>query len=134
MSTGSPHNRRYFPPIPSLDLILQSASAGKSTDILSAVVDTGADITLVPLALLRQIDAPELDEVRLYSHWGHATSAITYLVDVRFGNDTLSGIEVVADIRSQEVLVGRDILNKLMLFIDGPAFSTQIATRRPRLR
>ena len=134
MSNSFPYNRHYFPPIPSLDLVLHSVSAGKSTDTLSTIIDTGADITLVPLELLRQIDAPELDEVRLRSHWGHATSAITYLVDVRFGNDTLPGIEVVADIRSKEVLVGRDILNKLMLFIDGPALSTQIATRRPRLR
>ena len=88
----------------------------------------------MPLPLLRRIDAPEQDEVRLRSHWGHATSAITYLVDIRYGNDTLPGIEVVADIHSKDVLVGRDVLNKLMLFIDGPALSTHIATRRPRLR
>ena len=133
MSDGFPHSHRSSPPIPTLELVLYSASTGKSTSPLSAVIDTGADITLVPLSLLRQIGAPELDEVRLRSHWGHATSAITYLVDIRLGTGTLSGVEVVADTHSEQVLVGRDALNKLMLFIDGPALSTHIAERRPRL-
>lgn len=133
MNNEFPHSRHYSPPIPAIELVLHSTSSGKSTGSLLTVIDTGADITLVPLALLRQINAPELDEVRLRSHWGHTTSAITYLVDVQFETGTLPGIEVVADLHSDQVLLGRDILNKLMLFIDGPALSTFILERRPRL-
>jgi hypothetical protein len=51
MSATYPHDSGYFPPIPTLKLTLQSFDAGKTTDALSAVVDTGADITLVPVSL-----------------------------------------------------------------------------------
>jgi hypothetical protein len=81
---------------------------------------------------LTEINAPKLDEVRLRSHWGYATSAITYLVDIRIGDETLPGMEVVADQHGEHVLIGRDVLNRLMIFIDGPNLSTSLLSRPPR--
>ncbi len=133
MSNSHPHQTTYTPPIPALEIGLQTPEGEQSIGPLPAVLDTGADITLVPLTLLEQIKAPELDEVRLRSHWGDFTTFTTYLVSIQFGIEILPGVEVVGDVYSQqEVLLGRDMLNKLLLLIDGPQQRTDILTHRPR--
>ena len=130
MSTSFPHRKDHFPPIPALVIGLR-AGWRPVTGCAAAVIDTGADITLVPLALLEQIGAPEMDEVRLRSHWGETTVVTTYLIDIQLGADTLPGIEVVGDMHGATVLLGRNVINRLLLLIDGPHQSTDLLTRRP---
>ena len=133
MSNGYSHQSTYTPPIPALEIGLQVPDNGHSVGDVVAVLDTGADITMVPLALLEQINAPELDEVRLRSHWGEQTLFTTYLISIQLGVETLPGVEVVGDPYSQqEVLLGRDVLNKLLLLIDGPQQRTDLLSQRPR--
>lgn len=74
MAGVTPHNRNYRPPFPALTVVLLSSDGGRSTENLLALADTGADITSVPVRLLSAIEAPEIDEVRLRSHWGHAVA------------------------------------------------------------
>ena len=131
MSTSFPHRKDHFPPIPALVVGLRAPDGDQSQGALPAVIDTGADITLVPLALLEQIGAPEMDEVRLRSHWGETTTVTTYLIDIQLGADTLPGIEVVGDMHGATVLLGRNVINRLLLLIDGPHQSTDLLTRRP---
>ncbi len=126
MSTHFGHCADYFPPIPCLDLILRAPDSSQSQGHVRAMIDTGADITLVPQALLDQISAPEVDEVRLRSHWGEATTVITYLVDIQLGADLLPGVEVVGDMHGERVLLGRNVINKLLLLIDGPRQHTEL--------
>lgn len=58
--------------------------------------------------------------------------AITYMVDIQIGQATLSALEVVGDPYSTEVLIGRNVLNKLLLLLDGPRQVVDILSRRPR--
>jgi hypothetical protein len=76
--------------------------------------------------------ALELDEVRLRSHWGEYTTVITYLVDLTLSIGTLPGIEVVGDAHGDRVLLGRNVLNKLILLIDGPLETTDLLAQRPK--
>ena len=81
--------------------------------------------------MLEQVGAPEMDEVRLRSHWGETTTMTTYLIDMQLDADTLPGVEVVGDLYGETVLLGRNVINKLLLLIDGPGLSTDLLTRRP---
>ena len=132
MSSGTPHQQAYTPPIPALEIGLEDPDGEQTIGPLTAVLDTGADISLIPITLLEQIKAPEQDEVRLRSHWGEATPFTTYLISIQVGAETLPGIEVVGDLYGQEVLLGRDVLNKLLLLIDGPQQRTDVLSQRPR--
>ena len=131
MNGSYAYSTDHFPPIPTLELRLRRPDDGELTESLAGLIDTGADITLVPQTLLEQIGASELDEVRLRSHWGEYTTVITYLVDLTFSIGTLPGIEVVGDAYGDRVLLGRNVLNKLILLIDGPRQFTDLLTRRP---
>lgn len=132
--SSHPHNRQHTPPIPTLEVRLRASDDSHAGGPLSALVDTGADITLIPLTYLEQIEAPELDEVRLRSHWGHTTTVTTYLVDIELSTSALPGLEVVGDLYADEIVLGRDVLNRLLLLIDGPRQITDILLRRPHTR
>ncbi|MDQ1300655.1 MAG: hypothetical protein QG637_575 [Chloroflexota bacterium] len=132
MSDQYPHLTQYSPPIPTIELTLRASSRQLSVGPLSALVDTGADITLIPLVHLEQLGAPELDEVRLRSHWGSYTTVTTYLVDIEVSAGVLPGVEVVGDLYGDTILLGRNALNKLLLLIDGPRQITELLPKRPR--
>ncbi len=133
MTSSYSHGSDHYPPIPVLEIRLGVPDVETLSGVVAALIDTGADITLAPQALLEEISAPELDEVRLRSHWGEYTTVITYLVDIALDTGVLPGVEVVGDMYGSTVLLGRNVLNKLLLLIDGPRQITDILTRRPYL-
>jgi hypothetical protein len=65
-----------------------------------------------------------LKTVRGYT--GGRRTVRTYLVDVAIGPITLPGVEIVGDDATDEILLGRDVLNKLRLLLDGPGQRTEI--------
>jgi predicted aspartyl protease len=133
MSNAFPHSRRHRPPLPALKIMLRAVDGSRSrSELLPALLDTGADITSVPVRILHSIGALPLDEVRLRSHWGHAVSVVTYLVDVEVNEAVLPAIEVAGDTTNAEIVLGRDVLNQLLLLIDGPGLTTDVLEHRPR--
>lgn len=132
MAARFPHSRQHRPPFPTLTVALRAPEGAASTASFTALLDTGADITSVPIHLLEQIGAPELDEVRVRGHWGTSVNAITYLVDVVITDLTLPGIEVIGDTINPETVLGRDIINHLILLVDGPLANTEVLDKRPK--
>jgi len=51
---------------------------------------------------------------------------LMYLVDAQIGSLTVTEIEVVGDELSDEVVIGRDVLNRLRLLLDGPDEVTEV--------
>lgn len=125
MSKTFAYATAYDPPAPVCEVTLlpPAASQGiKST----ALLDTGADVTLVPLQHLVTIGAQRVFEAGLRSQWGERRNVFLYLVDVQIGEVKLPGIYVVGDDLGAEVVIGRDVLNRLRLTLNGPALLTQI--------
>ena len=50
---------------------------------------------------------------------GDRQAVALYFVDVYINNLAYLGIRVIADKKAQEIILGRDVLNKLPLFLDG---------------
>ena len=59
-------------------------------------------------------------EAGLRSQWGERRSVFLYLVDLMIGELTLSGIYVVGDELGDETVLGRNVMNRLRLVLDGP--------------
>lgn len=114
------YSRNYFPPAPSIDVTFITAAEFLQSRPLTALVDSGADATLVPLQHLEEIHAPPTVEMIARSQWGERRRVMLYLVDVRIGDLTLSGIEVIGDEMADEVVLGRDVLNRLYVGLNGP--------------
>ena len=88
----------------------------------------------MPAQQLQAIKAEEIYRARLRSHWGESRTAAVYLVDLQVAGADLPGIEVIADDLTEDVLLGRNALNRLILLLDGPAGQADVLTKRPRRR
>jgi len=49
-----------------------------------------------------------------------------YFVDIRLDHLTIPGVRVIASATEEFTLLGRDVLNKLSLFLDGPQQQAEI--------
>jgi predicted aspartyl protease len=124
-----PYLADYYPSIPVLEIQLGYPAEALVLGPLVAIVDTGADGTLIPQTFLDDIGAPLIDEVRMRSQWGEPRRAQMFAVDVGIGDLRLPGVEVVGDEMSGEIILGRNILNRLKLLLDGPHERTEIPGR-----
>lgn len=115
----------YAPSFPVLPVVLTNPEEGLRTAAVSALIDTGSDGTLVPIVFLEDILAPALTEMRIRSHWGEWRATQLFLVDIELNGLTLPGMFVVGDDTGDEIVLGRNVLNKLHLALDGPAQTTE---------
>jgi predicted aspartyl protease len=116
----------YASPIPTLPVRFIRIGGGARTEAMLAIADTGADLTIVPLTVLEQLGALKAMESRLVSQWGDVHPVTLYIVDVQVEALMLPAIYVAGDDTATEVILGRDLLNKLPLFLDGPEQQTTI--------
>ena len=110
----------FFPPMPALVLRFGYPDEALITEPAPAIIDTGADGSLVPQVLLDQIGAPIVDSKRIRSHWGEWRQVLVFAVDIGIEDFRLAAVEVVGDDQGSEVILGRNVLNRLRLLLDGP--------------
>lgn len=115
-----PHDPDYTWAFPRLPIVVCAVAGTAMTESLVAEIDTGADMTLIPLPYLQSIQAEEIYTARLRGHWGNAYPVNIYFVDLDVAGQRLPGIEVIGDPYNKTVLLGRNVLNRLNLLIAGP--------------
>ena len=93
---------------------------------LSAFVDTGADGTVIPASFFRGFPASPDEQKYISTPWGERHEVDVYWLDVGIGDIRLPFIEIVADEQIDEVIVGRNVLNKLRVLLDGIALEMDI--------
>ncbi len=115
-----PYDVRYQPPMPVVEIALCAPESGLSSAPILAIVDTGSDITAIPQDYLIQVEAPVIGGGYLSSSWGDRQRIKIYEIDLHIGGKTFYSIEVAAASSGDEILLGRNVLNKLRLELDGP--------------
>jgi predicted aspartyl protease len=129
---STPYDAAYTPPAPVLHIRLSAASESLRTDTLTAIVDTGSDATLIPSRYLETIEAIDLGDAVLRSVLGEARGVHLFEVDIHVDSLILPGAVVVADDYGTEAIIGRNVLNKLILLLDGHRGETIVFDRRPK--
>ena len=118
------YHQGYVPPFPQLTTIVEFDQT--RLDSRPALVDSGADATLIPVALLEEVGAWKSGNASIRSHFGESQKVDLYLVSLHVDGRVLPGIYVVGDPSGSEVVLGRDVLNKITLFLDGPEEQTYL--------
>ncbi|MCX6048428.1 MAG: retroviral-like aspartic protease family protein [Chloroflexi bacterium] len=93
---------------------------------LVALVDSGADATMIPINFLREINAPYVKRQRMRGVTGVAQQVNLYLVTIQISVHRLPAIRVIATTPGNEVILGRDVLNHLIVMLNGLAGVTEI--------
>jgi predicted aspartyl protease len=122
-----PYDTHYEPPFPTVQVILDNIEDGEKTGRLPGLLDTGADGSMVPVDVLRQILAPAISESRIRSHWGEWRSVQLFVVDIVIDGLRLPGVWVVGDEQGDEIVLGRNVINMLRILLDGPANQTDVS-------
>ena len=117
----------YEPPAPVVNLTVQPYSRWDSHQEVVAQLDTAADISVIPQAVVDALALPRYGRVLAEGYNGDTAVLTTYLASVELGGYQLSPVEVVA-MERETVLLGRDIVNRLCILLDGPALAFEIFT------
>jgi predicted aspartyl protease len=115
----------YSPALPVVEIALWTEHHAEPLT-LTALVDSGADATMVPLRSLRQLNAKKGDRQIMRD-----ASGLRYMVDSYLVNVTLAGhnlqLHVLSDRSNEQVLLGRDILNYFVVTLNGLAYTVEIS-------
>ena len=111
-------------PLPLITLSLLDEITQATTPLLTALVDTGADGTLVPYEILQNAGfRPSRQRRRLFSvQTGQPPETVLgYSVTLKIGDIQLNEIDVYGSSTVNDVILGRDVLNRMVFTYDGPA-------------
>ncbi|HLF25381.1 MAG TPA: retropepsin-like aspartic protease [Anaerolineae bacterium] len=123
----TPYSQDYVPPAPVLLVSLTAPAETSQVGPYPALIDTGADGTFVPTALLERLSVPIVYATNVRSHLATRLRRVSvHKVDVLFDGVRLPDVEVVSDDSGDEIIIGRNVLNKLQLFLDGPKRVTDL--------
>lgn len=128
---STPYDSSYTPPIPVLRLRLSAPGGAPHDAPLSAIVDTGSDATLIPNTYLEQIEAIVSGDAVLHGVLGETREVHLYEVDLHIDTLLLPDVLIVGDDYGTEIIIGRNVLNKLILLLDGQHSETDIFEQRP---
>lgn len=111
-------------PVMTLEIFRPYSPAGAAIDL---VIDTGSDVTAIPLALLAELGAPAVDRGTVTAFGGASVRIDIYHVEIVVLERPLGRFRVIAD-TTGDGLVGLDVLNLLQVDLNGPAGVTTITT------
>jgi predicted aspartyl protease len=123
----TPYSQDYFPPAPILLISLAAPEEAIAIGPYPALIDTGADGTFIPTSRLERLGVPVVYATNVRSHLSESLRRVSvHKVDVLFDTIRLPNVEAISDDWGSEIIIGRNILNKLQLFLDGPKQITEL--------
>lgn len=123
MASSFQYSNDYSPPAPVVKITLR---AQRAVEVV-ALLDSGADATNLPYGLLKRIGARFAQTNQMRGIAGKPVPVELYFVTVQIDQFTLPGIKAVASRSSNEAIIGRDVLNHLIITLDGIAGQTEIS-------
>jgi predicted aspartyl protease len=121
-------SRAFQPPAPMVPVVLR-APAGVDAVAVEAKLDTGADLCAVPERHVAELDLPPVRTVRAAGFVGALHEAIVYRVDITLAGVELARVEALSTKRPY-VILGRNVLQRLVLRVDGPREMLEIRFRK----
>ena len=120
------YNQQLTPPAPLMHVTVRPPERGTAVSDLPALLDTAADITVIPARVAEELQLIPLDEVPIGGFDGRVSWVSTFLVQLALRQSTPKVIRVVASRDEPYVLLGRDVLNDYRAILDGPLLRLEI--------
>ena len=114
------YNRQLTPPAPFVHVRVAVPGIGNAGEETAAQLDSAADRTVIPWAVVESLQLPQLDELPVLGFGGHLSSVPTFLVQLTVRSLEPITIEAFASREEPYVLLGRDVLNQFRIVLDGP--------------
>lgn len=119
------YNTQYTPSAPFVDVKLSTSPHSKQVIEAYAQIDTGSDVSAIPLTLLNQIGAGKQREQQMVGMNGRPERVEIFELFITIADQRIA-VDVIGLSHLQEVVIGRDVLNHFTLVIDGLSQTTSI--------
>ncbi len=110
----------FDPPVPVASVTLRNPHSGATVSDVQLLLDTGADVTLLPRMAVERLGVPLLvnEQYELMGFDGSRSFARVVMLDVLFLRRAFRGRYLLTEV--EPGILGRDILNHVMVLLDGP--------------
>lgn len=120
------YNQQVVPPAPFVHVAILPPEHGIAVSDLPALLDTAADITVIPTWVADELHLIPLDETPIGGFDGRVSWVSTFLIKLELRQSAPKFIRVVASRDEPYVLLGRDVLNDHRVVLDGPQLRLEI--------
>jgi hypothetical protein len=110
---------RFDPPAPLALVTVKSEQLGVVIDGVPMLLDTGADVSLLPRSETAALVAPDARQYELEAFDGRRSTAPAVVAELLFLGKTFRGQFLLID--GWHGVLGRNVLNNLTLLFDGPS-------------
>jgi predicted aspartyl protease len=120
-----PYDQSFSPPAPALTVEVFVPGVPDQRRLVLAKLDTAADMTAVPLNLIKQLGMKIASSVEVAGYEADYAVVSTYLVGIELPQARIRRVEVVP-ISEDYVLLGRDVLNNFFINLNGPELTFDV--------
>jgi len=117
----------YDPAAPLVEVGVSRPGADEAAAQLAALIDTGADATMLPIDLLQAAGGRYVTTRQMRGVTNQIVTVEMYLVTLFIGPFEFRGIEAIATAEDAEAIVGRDVLNQMIVTLNGLANSVEMS-------
>ena len=122
------YNTAYSgPAMPVVPLEIGNNTKTEKWFTVQALVNSGADATMIPIRYLRQLGVEPVNKRRVVDASGISYSVEVYVVALRVGPYYHPAVGILANRQSKDVLLGRNVLNHLIVTLNGLAYTVEIS-------
>jgi predicted aspartyl protease len=115
-----PYDVQFTPPAPVIELQVSAPSRQGQSIALRGLIDSGADITVMPENAITVLALQYVDELPVAGFDGQSSVRPIYAARIHVQGTPSLIVKVVA-ISTEIVLLGRDLINRWRLLLDGRA-------------
>jgi predicted aspartyl protease len=110
---------RFDPPAPVALVMVKSEQLGVEIRDVPMLIDTGADVSLLPRSLVSSLVSPNATQYELEGFDGTRSTSPSVSAQIQFLGKSFRGQFLL--IEGWYGILGRNVLNNVSLLFDGPA-------------
>ncbi len=114
----------FYPAMPVVDILVKPEVNEHGIN-LTAIVDSGADNTMLPANILDQLNVSKTQTAWMTGVSGSRVAVNLYWIFVQIGDFQPIYTEVIGIQNRDEVIIGRDIINQFAVLLNGPAHTIE---------
>jgi predicted aspartyl protease len=122
------YDPHFDPAMPIVSVRLRSLYPNSKAIQLSALIDSGSDGTMIPLHALDEVHARKVGMGTIRGVAGGHLMVDLYEVLLQVGAFELGKFLVVGDRQNEDMILGRDVLNQLVVTLNGLALVSEISS------